>query len=78
MKVIRVSLFIATCAITAARADLTIVQKVEGVGAINEMTIKIKGDKARVDASPQVATIIDSKTGDILNILRDQKQFASI
>ncbi|CAN5209591.1 hypothetical protein BH20VER2_BH20VER2_09570 [soil metagenome] len=62
----------------AARADLTIVQNVEGAGQINKMTIRIKGDKARVDASPQVSTIINSRTGDMLNLMHDQKQFLRI
>ncbi|MDQ6807893.1 MAG: DUF4412 domain-containing protein [Verrucomicrobiota bacterium] len=69
----------------SARADLTIVQKIEGAGAVTadgsapkEMTIKIKGDKVRIDTSPQMSTIIDSKSGDILNLMNDQKKFLRV
>ncbi len=66
---------VSTC---TARGDLTIVQKVEGAGPLAEMTIKIKGDKARIESSPQVTTIIDSKTGDMLNLMNDKKKYLRI
>jgi hypothetical protein len=59
--------------VISARADLTIVQKVEGAGPVADMTIKIKGDKARIDATPQISTIIDGKTGEMINLMNDQK-----
>jgi hypothetical protein len=59
--------------ILSARADLTIVQKVEGIGPVSEMTMKIKGDKARVDVNPKVTAIIDGKTGEMINLMHDQK-----
>ena len=37
------------------------------------MTIKIKGDKARIEASPQLTTIFDRKTGEVINVMNDQK-----
>jgi hypothetical protein len=61
------------CVVLSARADLTLVQKVEGAGQGGDMTIKIKGDKARIDASPKLTTIIDSKTGEIVNLMNDRK-----
>ncbi len=61
-----------------ARADLTIVQKVEGAGSATNMTIKIKGDKVRVEASPQVTTILDAKTGEVTNLMNDQKTVVRI
>src|ERR1700745_3102438 len=73
MKVLAASvLFLAGVSLTA-RGDLTIVKKVEGAGPVADMTIKIKGDKARIDASPHISSIIDSKTGDIVNLMNDQK-----
>ncbi len=61
------------------RADLTLVQKVEGAGPeANTMTIKIKGDKVRLDVTPEVSTILDSKTGEMLNLMNDQKKFLRI
>src|SRR3954471_10043158 len=56
-----------------AFGDLTIVQSVEGMGPAAQMTMKIKGDKARIDVSPQVTTIFDAKTGEMINLMRDQK-----
>ena len=63
------------CAASLAHAfgDLTIVQSVEGMGPVTQMTMKIKGDKARIDVSPQIATIFDGKTGEMINLMRDQK-----
>jgi hypothetical protein len=64
--------------IASARADLTIVQTVEGAGAMTEMTIKIKGDKARIEPTPQVSTIIDSRTGEMLNVMHEQKKYLRV
>ena len=64
---------LAACLAITARADLTIMQKVEGAGSVADMTIKIKGDKARIDATPQISTIIDGKTGEMINLMNDQK-----
>lgn len=55
------------------RADLTIVQKVEGGGPVADVTIKIKGDRARIEAMPQMSTIINGKTGEIINLMNNQK-----
>jgi hypothetical protein len=74
MKATRYALLIVLASAVITRADLTMVQSVEGVGPVNSMTIKMKGDKARIDASRQVSTIVDSKTGEIVNILHEQKQ----
>ena len=88
MKTIFCSLLLTALAILSARADLTIVysttvqppshdQKAEGtpndVAAANNMTIKVKGDKARIDASPQITIIFDGGTGELINLLNDQK-----
>ena len=66
------------CLLLPVRADLTIVQKVEGAGQGGEMTIKIKSDRARIDASPKMTTIIDGKTGEITNLMNDQKKVLRI
>src|SRR5438477_9405606 len=73
IKIIARSVFLAACLAITARADLTIIQKVEGAGPVADMTIKIKGDKARIDATPQVTTIIDAKSGEMINLMNDQK-----
>jgi hypothetical protein len=75
-----------------ARGDLTIVysstmtpaattgndEAVEPARASSNMTIKIKGDRARIDASPQLTTIFDGKTGEVITLLNDQKTVVRI
>ena len=78
MKLAGFLLVLSICLLLPARADLTLVQKVEGTGQGGEMTIKIKGDKARIDASPKMTTIIDGKTGEITNVMNDQKKILRI
>lgn len=66
---------------TAAHADLTITQKVQQEAqpaADLTVTMKIKGQKMRMDASPKVSTIIDLKSGDIQNLMHDQKMVMTI
>ena len=69
--------FSLAAALTIARlasADVTLVQKVESTGQNgHDMSIKIKGDKARIDSSPTLTTILDSKTGEIVNLMNDRK-----
>jgi hypothetical protein len=78
MKIAAWPLLINLCLLLSARADLTVVQKLEGVGPISEMSIKIKGDKARVDATSQFSTIVDAKTGEIVTLLHDQKKVVRV
>ena len=73
MKIAAFLVILVVLGFVSARADLTIVQKVEGVGPTSEMTIKIKGDKARIDATPELTTIVDGKTGEVINLMKDQK-----
>ena len=63
----------AVALLSSARADLTITQKIEGAGALPEMTMKIKGDKIRIEATPEVTSIFDGKTGEMVNIMKSQK-----
>lgn len=78
MKAPVICVFLATCFSLSARADLTIVQKVEGKGAGNEIVLKLKGDKARMEATPQMTTILDGKTGDTITMMNAQKRFIRI
>ena len=64
--------------IASTRADLTIVQKVEGAAQNGEVTVKIKGDKERIDASSQPTRIIDGKTGEMTDLMNDRKSFIRI
>ena len=93
MKTVFCSLVLTAFAILQTRADLTIVysttvqppghdQKAEGtpseVVAATNMTIKIKGDKARIDASPHITIIFDGGTGELINLLNEQKTIVRI
>lgn len=78
MKQMAFALVLFAVSLVSARADLTITQKVEGVSGVGEMTIKIKGDKARIDATPQITTIIDNKTGEMSTLMNEKKQVLHI
>src|ERR1700682_4507479 len=62
----------------SARADLTVVQKVEGAGQNGEITVKMKEDKERIDAPSQPTQIIDGKTGEMTDLMNDKKSFVRI
>jgi len=93
MKTAFYSLVLAAFGILPVRADLTIVysttvqpashsQKAQAtptaLAAATNMTIKVKGDRARIDASPQVTAIFDGRTGELINLLNDQKTVVRI
>lgn len=61
-----------------AHADFTIVQKMETKGSTSEITLKLKGDKARMEVTPQMTMIVDGKTGDTVTLMNDQKKFLRI
>jgi Domain of unknown function (DUF4412) len=67
-----------TASVCCSYGDLTIVQRVEGAGTPANMTIKIKGNKARIDANPSLSSIIDGSTGELLNLMLDQKKIVRI
>ena len=62
----------------AARGDITIVQKVEGKGETKDFVLKIKGDKVRMEATPQMTMIVDGRTGDMITLMNAQKKIMRI
>src|SRR4051812_44370342 len=64
--------------LVSARADLTIAQRVEGSGQDGEITVKTKGDKERVDSPSQPTQINDGKTGEMTDLMNDNKSFVRI
>lgn len=62
---------------TLARADLVILQKVEGGGQSGEQTIRIKGDRMRVDVAPALSTITDG-AGGIVTLMHAAKTFLKL
>jgi len=73
----RTALFL-LLAITAARADWTITQKVEGGMNSGQMALRIKGDKARLDVSSQVSILTDLTTGDSTTLNHTARVFLRI
>lgn len=69
---------IAFAFLDSARADLTIVQRVEGAAQNGDVTVKIKGDKERIDAPSQPTRIIDGKTGEMTDLMNEKKSFVKI
>jgi hypothetical protein len=78
MKVPGLSLIVTAFSLVTARGDLSLVQKIEGSGSVNQIIIKLKGDKARVEVTPQVTTLIDRNSGDIITLMNAQKKFVRI
>jgi hypothetical protein len=74
MKTFLASLVLAALSIQPALADWVIVQKSTTDGQVQDMTFKIKGDKARFDAGPQMSVILDSSgAGSATILLHAQK-----
>ena len=64
--------------VNPAWADLTVVQKVEGMGQAYENTSLFKDGKTRVDTSPGTSLIMDLKTGETISLNRPQKTYLKI
>ena len=60
------------------RADLVIVQHVDGGGQSGDQTIRIKGDKARTDLAQQVSMITNGATGEIVTLMHGPKTFLKV
>ena len=78
MKTRGLCLIAATLLSVSARGDLTIVSNVEGSGSVRHITMKLKGDKARVEVSPELTTILETRNGDILTLMNTKKKFVRI
>lgn len=79
MRNVLASLWIITFGLVfSARADLTIVQHVDGAGQTGDATVKIKGDKERIDAPNKPTEIIDGKNGEMFHLMNDRKGFIKI
>lgn len=62
----------------ALRADLVIVQKVDGVGHTGEMTLKVKDNLMRMDISPEMSAISDAAAGTMTALMHKQKSCMQI
>jgi len=61
-----------------ANADYVITQTVENAGQTENITLKLKGGKCRVDATEQSSAIMDSNTGETVVLIHPQKAFIKI
>jgi hypothetical protein len=77
MKALLASVIVPLCLIATASADWVLETKIESPQVNSAGVMKIKGDKLRVDmdAGPAgaVSSIIDSATGDTIQVLHSQK-----
>lgn len=78
MKRIVASLASLLMAAMVLRADLVIVQKVDGAGQSGEQTIRIKGDKARTDLAQGVSMITDGATGGSVTLMHTPKTYLRV
>ena len=78
MKAFALSLTVIVAFAVTASADFTIVQKVEGKGGAHEITLKVKGDRIRMEATPQMTMLVDGRTGDVVTLMNAQKKIVRI
>jgi hypothetical protein len=78
MKAALVSVALVAGLCLSARADFTIVQKVEGRGSASEIILKLKGNKIRMEATPKMTMIVDGNTGETITLMNAQKKFLRI
>jgi len=78
MKAAFVSVALVAGLCLSARADFTIVQKVEGKGSASEIILKLKGNKIRMEATPKMTMIVDGNTGETITLINAQKKFLRI
>jgi len=70
--------------VASARADLTIQQNLKqegapgGKGMDTNITMKVKGEKLRMDGVQEMSSIVDLKTGDMSSLLHQQKMVMTI
>jgi len=61
-----------------ARADLVIVQKVEGGGLSGDQTLHIKDDQARCDVAGAFSLLVNRKTGETTTLSHGQKGYMTV
>ncbi|MEY2564436.1 MAG: hypothetical protein QOH88_2629 [Verrucomicrobiota bacterium] len=78
MRIPALCLAVIAATSASARGDLTIVQKMEAGGSVSQITIKLKGEKARIEMAPEVTTIIENRNGDMLTLMNKERKFLRI
>ncbi len=57
------------------RADLVIVERVQGQTRTGVMSLRFHADKVRVDLAPELSTITDTTTGEVLTLMHPTRSF---
>jgi Domain of unknown function (DUF4412) len=78
MRISIVASILLAVAAPGLTADLVVKQKVENSGQTQQVTLKIKDTKCRVEATDQASAIIDSTTGETTVLLHPQKAYMKI
>lgn len=74
MRIPAFILLVAALAAPAAWADVTIVQKAKGpIAGDTELTMKVSGERARIDIGNQISSIVDLPAGRITSLMHSQK-----
>jgi hypothetical protein len=60
------------------RADIVVVQRIDGGGQSGEQTIRVKGDKARCDIGGAVSVIVDRQSGESITLSHAQKGYLTV
>jgi hypothetical protein len=63
---------------SAGRADLVVVQKVEGGGISGEQTLRFKNDQARCDVAGAFSLLVDRKSGETTTLSHAQKGYMTV
>jgi hypothetical protein len=61
-----------------AQADFVVKQTVENSGQSQDIVLKIKDDRCRLETMPQTSAIIDAKTGETTVLMHPQKAYMKI
>lgn len=64
--------------IISAFADTTLTESIDTGEATQQITMKFKGDKIRMEISPEMSTILDTVTGDSIMLMHSQKMYMKI
>ncbi|HEY0791928.1 MAG TPA: DUF4412 domain-containing protein [Chthoniobacterales bacterium] len=62
----------------SVQADYIVKQQVENGGQTQNITLKLKGAKCRVDATEQTSAIMDANTGETTVLVHPQKSYMTI
>jgi hypothetical protein len=80
MKAFLLTLTLALLSTLLLQADLVMVQSVEGAGPgqNGQMTIKLKGNKLRMDLSKEASILTDTVSGDMMTLMHGEKAYMPI